>query len=132
MGFVDNDLVELDGGVHPPDVGMVPEGKRDVFSQAVKTIDHRNSLEFGRFLSRPDAEHVSEAFGCGAARVRGSVLRGLLFGPGHLNTSVMLGAAAATTRRPVSLTSVGVVVVVRADACQPEHGVAVLHQLGLV
>lgn len=24
MGFVDDDLVELDSGVHPPDVGVVP------------------------------------------------------------------------------------------------------------
>lgn len=29
MGFVDDDLVELDGGVHPPDVGVVPEGKQE-------------------------------------------------------------------------------------------------------
>lgn len=64
--------------------------------------------------------------------MRGSVLRGLLFGPGHLNSTVMLGAAASAARRPVSLTAVGVVVVVRADARQPQHGVAVFHQLGLI
>lgn len=27
VGFVDDDLVELDGGVHAPDIGVVPEGK---------------------------------------------------------------------------------------------------------
>lgn len=29
MGFVNDNLVELDGGVHPPDVGVIPEGKQD-------------------------------------------------------------------------------------------------------
>lgn len=77
--------------------------------------------------SRPDAEHVSEAFGCGAARVRGSVLQRLLFGPGHLDSAMVLGAAAA---RPLSL-PVRFFIIVRADAGQPEHGVAIFHQLGL-
>lgn len=69
----------------------------------------------------------------------GSVLRGLLFGPGHLNSSVMLGAATAaaaatatSARRPVSLPAVGVVVIVGSDARQPQHGVTVFHQLSLV
>lgn len=87
-------------------------------------------------LSRSDAEHVSEAFGRGAARVGGSVLRGLLFGPGHLNSPMMLraAAAAATTaaHRSFPLSSVGIIIIIRADAGQPQHGVAVLHQLGLV
>lgn len=64
--------------------------------------------------------------------MRGSVLRRLLFGPGHLNSSVVLGAAAAAAHGPVSLSAVGVVVIVRSDARQPQHGVAVFHQLGLV
>lgn len=77
--------------------------------------------------SRPDAQHVSEAFGCGAARVRGSVLQRLLFGPGHLDSAMVLGAAAA---RPLSL-PISLVIVVRADTGQSEHGVAIFHQLGL-
>lgn len=77
--------------------------------------------------SRPDAEHVSEAFGGGAARVRGSVLQRLLFGPGHLDSPMVLGAAAA---RPLSL-PVRFFIIVRADAGQPQHGVAIFHQLGL-
>lgn len=28
MGFVDNDLIKLDSGVHPPDVGVVSEGRK--------------------------------------------------------------------------------------------------------
>lgn len=28
MGFVDDDLVELDSRVHPPDVGVIPERER--------------------------------------------------------------------------------------------------------
>lgn len=76
---------------------------------------------------RPDAQHVSEAFGGGAARVRGFVLQRLLFGPGHLDPAVVLGAAPA---RPLSL-PISLVVVVRADAGEPEHGVPILHQLGL-
>ncbi len=58
-------------------------------------------------------------------------MRRLLFGPGHLDSSVMLGAAAAATHRPVSLAAVCVVIIVRADACQPQHGVSVFHQLCL-
>lgn len=76
---------------------------------------------------RPDAQHVSEAFGGGAARVRGFVLQRLLFGPGHLDPAVVLGAAPA---RPLSL-PISLVVVVRADAGEPEHGVPILHQLSL-
>lgn len=64
--------------------------------------------------------------------MRGSILRGLLFGPGHLNSPMVLGAAAAAAHRPVSLSAIGVVVVVRPDARQPQHGVTVFHQLGLV
>lgn len=30
MGFVHDDLVELDSSVHPPDIGVVPAGKRDL------------------------------------------------------------------------------------------------------
>lgn len=37
MGLVDNDLVELDSGVHPPDVGVVPEGKQ---AHIKKQINH--------------------------------------------------------------------------------------------
>lgn len=33
MGFVHDDLVELDSGVHPPDIGMVPAGKRNAFKE---------------------------------------------------------------------------------------------------
>lgn len=131
VGFVDDDLVELDGGVHPPDIGVVPERKRDAFNKLWNYPQSEQLWVCSVFRSRPDAEHVSEAFGCGAARVRGSVLRGLLFGPGHLNSSMMLGAAAAAARRPVSLSSVGVIVIIRSDARQPEHWVAVFHQLGL-
>lgn len=29
VGFVDDDLVELDSGVHPPDIGVVPAGKQE-------------------------------------------------------------------------------------------------------
>lgn len=40
MGLVDNDLVELDGGVHPPDVGVVPGNKenRTQFFDILRTI----------------------------------------------------------------------------------------------
>lgn len=31
MGFVDNDLIELDSSVHPSDIGMVPEGIKGPF-----------------------------------------------------------------------------------------------------
>lgn len=72
--------------------------------------------------------------------MRGSVLRGLLFGPSHLNSPMMLRAAAAAAataassaaHRSFPLSSVGIIVIVRADAGQPQHGVAVFHQLGLV
>lgn len=57
----------------------------------------------------------------------GSVLQRLLFGPGHLDSAMVLGAAAAG---PLSL-PVRFFVIVRADAGQPEHGVAIFHQLGL-
>lgn len=60
---------------------------------------------------RPDAQHVSEALRRGAARVCCSVLRCLLFGPGHLNAAVVLVAAPAT-HRPISLSAVSVVIVV--------------------
>lgn len=36
MGFVDDDLVEFDGRVHPPDVGVIPEktkGKKNPVNQ---------------------------------------------------------------------------------------------------
>lgn len=59
--------------------------------------------------------------------MRGFVLQRLLFGPGHLDSAMVLGAAAA---RPLSL-PISLVIVVRADAGQPEHGVAIFHQLGL-
>lgn len=139
VGFVDDDLVELDGGVHPPDVGVVPEGETRCIYQPVKFTTVREKrpphVWMCRF-SRPDAEHVPEALRRGAARVWGSVLRRLLFGPRHLNSPVVLGAAAAAAdaaaRHPVSLPAVGVVVVVWADARQPQHGVTVFHQLGLV
>lgn len=59
--------------------------------------------------------------------MRGLVLQRLLLGPGHLDSAMVLGAAAA---RPLSL-PVSLVIVVRADAGQPEHGVAIFYQLGL-
>lgn len=44
MGFVDDDLVELDGGVHPPDVGVVPEEKRDTFNRKFTTLRENAAL----------------------------------------------------------------------------------------
>lgn len=79
--------------------------------------------------SRLDAQHVSEAFRCGAARVHHSVLQRLLFGPGHLNAPVVLSVTAAGWS--VSL-SFGFIFIVWADAGQMQHGVTILHQLGLV
>lgn len=52
--------------------------------------------------------------------MRGSVLGRLLFGPGHLDSAVVLGAAPAACR-PLALVSVRVVVVVRTDARQTQH-----------
>lgn len=59
--------------------------------------------------------------------MRCSVLQRLLFGPGHLDSAMVLGAAAAW---PLSL-PISLVIVVGADAGQPEHGVTIFHQLGL-
>lgn len=71
----------------------------------------QSSCGYGWFHSRPDAEHVSEALGRGAARVCGSVLQCLLFGPGHLNTAVMLRASTAA-RWPLAFTSISVIIVI--------------------
>lgn len=64
--------------------------------------------------------------------MRGAVLHGLLFGPGHLDPPMVLGRGAGRLLALGSLPAVGVVVVVRPDAGQTQHGVAILHQLGLV
>lgn len=40
MGFIDDDLVEFDGGVHPPDVGVIPERREKEFNNlSVKRSD---------------------------------------------------------------------------------------------
>lgn len=69
--------------------------------------------------------------------MRGPVLGRPLFGPGHLDPSMVLGAATTTstttaTHRPLSLTSVCVIVIVGSDAGKPQHRVAVFDQLSLV
>lgn len=139
VGLVDDDLVEFDGRVHPPDVGVVAGGEREGVEQLLDEQQRRAAAAPRN--SRSHAEHVSEALGGGAARVRGPVLGRPLFGPGHLDPSMVLGAAAAAAtsaasaaaaHRPLSLSSVCVVVVVRSDAGEPQHRVAVFDQLSLV
>lgn len=79
-------------------------------TQSSNSLNHCDQTEVHRYpSSRPDAQHVSEAFGRGAAGVRRSVLGRLLFGPGHLDATVVLGAAA---HWPLPLSAVGVVLVV--------------------
>lgn len=41
--LVDDDLVELDGGVHPPDVGVVPEGKQDAINNRFMSYNAERS-----------------------------------------------------------------------------------------
>lgn len=33
MGFVDNDLIELDGSVHSSDIGVVTKGRQDAINK---------------------------------------------------------------------------------------------------